>query len=299
MKRFWVLALVIGCSDAKESKPAPAAAPAPTASAEPSPAAQEKIAQAQAAVDETTAAIKEAQEAAAKAREDAKKEQEKQLARQQAIEAARQNGVLGSLALQQGGTFASLTGTGDISSGFEDDLVGGLIGEEAGEMQGGFGFGRSGFGPGGGGTGAGTIGTGRYGVLGHGAGTSSGYGVGGGRGGLRGRTSAVPQVRIGQPTCTGGDLDKAIVRRYIKRNVQRITYCYEKQLLAVPTLEGTVSTQFTITGNGTVVSASANGVHAEVSACVASVIKAIEFAKPKDGAAVECSYPLTFRPAGG
>ena len=151
---------------------------------------------------------------------------------------ARTAGILGSTALIQGGAFASLTGTGDVSSGFDDsNIYGGLLGNEAGEMNGGFGFGRSGFGPGGGGTGWGTIGTGRYGTIGHGSGTGSGYGVGGGRGGMRGRTSAVPTVSIGQPNAQG-DLDKAIIRRYIKRNIQKITYCYEKQLLAKPGLVG-------------------------------------------------------------
>ena len=49
---------------------------------------------------------------------------QEQLARQQAIEQARTAGVLGSAALSQGGNFASITGTGDISSGFDDiDIV--------------------------------------------------------------------------------------------------------------------------------------------------------------------------------
>lgn len=222
-----------------------------------------------------------------------------QLARAQALEAAKTAGILGSSALTQGGSFASLTGTGDISSGFDDtDIYGGLLGNEAGEMQGGFGFGRSGFGPGGGGTGWGTIGTGRYGTIGHGSGTGSGYGVGGGRGGMRGRSAAVPQVRIGQPSAVG-DLDKAIIRRYIKRNIAKITYCYEKQLLAKPGLQGTVSTQFFISPNGTVASANANGVDGEVASCVAAVIKAIEFPKPKGGGGVQVNYPFTFRPTGG
>ena len=122
-----------------------------------------------------------------------KNQEDPQLARQQAIEQARNAGILGSTALVQGGAFASLTGTGDISSGFDDsNIYGGLLGNEAGEMNGGFGFGRSGFGPGGGGTGWGTIGTGRYGTIGHGSGTGSGYGVGGGRGGMRGRTRGGP-----------------------------------------------------------------------------------------------------------
>src|SRR5687767_3621420 len=69
-----------------------------------------------------------------------KTQDQEQLARQQAIEAARSAGVLGSTALQQGGAFASLTGTGDVSSGFDDvNIYGGLLGNEAGEMNGGFG----------------------------------------------------------------------------------------------------------------------------------------------------------------
>lgn len=227
-----------------------------------------------------------------------KTQEDPQLARQQAIEQARSAGILGSSALAQGGAFASLTGTGDISSGFDDtNIYGGLLGNEAGEMQGGFGYGRSGFGPGGGGTGWGTIGTGRYGTIGHGSGTGSGYGVGGGRGGMRGRSAAVPTVSIGQPNAQG-DLDKAIIRRYIKRNIQKITYCYEKQLLAKPGLSGTVQTQFFITPNGNVASASGSGVDPEVANCVAQVIKNIEFPKPKGGGGVQVNYPFTFRPAG-
>jgi outer membrane biosynthesis protein TonB len=227
-----------------------------------------------------------------------KTQEDPQLARQQAVDAARTAGILGSTAIMNGGAFASLTGTGDVSSGFDDsNIYGGLLGNEAGEMNGGFGFGRSGFGPGGGGTGWGAIGTGRYGTIGHGSGTGSGYGVGGGRGGMRGRTSAVPTVSIGQPNAQG-DLDKAIIRRYIKRNIQKITYCYEKQLLAKPGLSGTVSTQFFITPNGNVASSSGSGVDPEVANCVADVIKGIEFPKPKGGGGVQVNYPFTFRPAG-
>jgi pSer/pThr/pTyr-binding forkhead associated (FHA) protein len=227
-----------------------------------------------------------------------KNQEDPQLARQQAIEQARNAGILGSTALTQGGAFASLTGTGDISSGFDDtNIYGGLLGNEAGEMNGGFGFGRSGFGPGGGGTGWGTIGTGRYGTIGHGSGTGSGYGVGGGRGGMRGRSSAVPTVSIGQPNAQG-DLDKAIIRRYIKRNIQKIQYCYEKELLAKSNLSGTVQTQFFITPNGNVASSTGSGVDPNVANCVAGVIKGIEFPKPKGGGGVQVNYPFTFRPAG-
>src|SRR5450755_2750686 len=120
----------------------------------------------------------------------------------------------------QSGSFASLTGTGDISSGFDDsNIYGGLLGTEADE----FGYGTTGLGPGGGGTGWGTIGTGRYGTIGHGTSTSSPP-----TGGMRGRSASAPTISIGQPNAKG-DLDTAIIRRYIKRNVQKLEYCYEKQ----------------------------------------------------------------------
>jgi hypothetical protein len=217
-----------------------------------------------------------------------------QLAREQAIELARNAGMLGAGSTPSGGEFASLTGAGDISSGVDDaNIYGGLLEQEAGEMQGGFGFGRSGLGPGGGGSGWGTIGTGRYGTIGHGSGTGSGYGIGSGRGGMRGRSSTVPTVRIGQPHAEG-DLDKAIIRRYIKRNIQKIQYCYEKKLLTTPALRGTMTVQFVIDKTGNVVTASASGLHAEVDSCVAAVVKTIQFPKPRDNGIVRVSYPFTF-----
>ena len=220
------------------------------------------------------------------------------LARERAISEARNAGVLGGAQTAQGGTFQSLTGTGDISSGLDDSNVyGGLVGNEAGEMEGGFGFGRSGFGPGGGGTGEATIGTGRYGTIGHGAGTGTGYGVGGGRGGMRGRSASVPTVSIGQPA-TLGDLDPAIVRRYIKRNIQRIQYCYERELLRNPGLAGVVQSQFVIGANGSVAGATATGVNEAVASCIATVIRNIEFPRPLTGT-VQVRYPFAFSGAGG
>ena len=222
-----------------------------------------------------------------------------QLARQKAMDTARRSGILGAFQAQQGGAFASITGTGDFSSGLDDrDVYGGLIGNEVGEMQGGWGYGLKGTGPGGGGTGWGTIGTGRYGTIGHGSGTGSGYGVGSGRGGMRGRKARPPQVRIGNATATG-DLDKNIIRRYIRKKLPQIKYCYEKQLLVKPKLSGTVVTNFTISGNGAVISVSASGLgDKEVESCVGAAIKSIQFPKPKGGGLVNVRYPFTFRPAG-
>jgi hypothetical protein len=221
--------------------------------------------------------------------------EEAERARKEALEAARAAGVLGSTALAQGGAFASLIDQGDITGTFdESDLYGGLLGNEVGEMQGGFGFGMTGLGQGGTTRGWGTIGTGRYGTIGHGAGTGSGYGVGG-RYSYRPRGgSNVPHVRIGQAQ-SQGDLDKAIIRRYVKRNFGKIQYCYEKQLVVNPKLAGTVNTEFFITPNGEVATSKAEGVDPSVSQCIAGVIKSIVFPKPKGGGGVQVRYPFTLQ----
>jgi hypothetical protein len=106
-----------------------------------------------------------------------------------------------------------------------------------------------------------------------------------------------PSVALGQSGVTG-DLDKAIIRRYIKRNIQKIQYCYEKELLAKPKLEGTVTVEFDIAPDGKVTSSVAHGMDTAVEGCVAQVIKGIEFPKPKGGGIVAVKYPFTFVAAG-
>jgi hypothetical protein len=100
----------------------------------------------------------------------------------------------------------------------------------------------------------------------------------------------VPSVQIGQPTVKG-ELDKAIIRRYLKRNIQKLTYCYEKAWLANPRLSGTVTVSFEITADGKVKSSVASGVSSDIEACFGSVIARIEFPKPKAGL-VNVTYPL-------
>ena len=240
--------------------------------------------------------------------------------RQDAIDQAWSAGVIGN----SGGSFASLTGTGDISSGFDEGKIGLVGGDD--EVTGGFGFGRSGFGPGGGGSGAagsggirsggggaadsdgtagvggpggggwGTIGVGRYGTIGRGSGTGSGYGVGGGAGGMRGRSAAVPAVTLGRATVMGS-LDKDVIRRYVRRSMARIQYCYEKELVGDPALAGDVQVSFTITSIGHVTDASVTGMDPEVAACLKRVIEEMRF--PSAPGIVRVTYPFNFRPADG
>lgn len=222
-----------------------------------------------------------------------------QLSREQAIDYARTAGVLGSTKALQGG-IASLTGNHDWSNGFDDaDIYGPLFGT-SGEGRGNFGFGRNNYGPGGGcmSEPCGTYGTGRYGTVPNGRNAGDGFdGPGGSWGRNRRHTPQVPAPVLSQPNLVG-NLDKAIIKRYIKRNLHKIAYCYESELLARPGIEGTVMVNFMISGSGTVTTSSGNGFDGKVSNCVAGVVKNIEFPRPTDGGTVQVNYPFTFHAAG-
>ncbi len=220
---------------------------------------------------------------------------EQRMSRDQAIEQARMAGVLGSTEVIRGG-IAALTATDPFSSGFDvDNIYGPLIGA-AGEGRGNFGFGRNGWGAGGGCTQepCGTVGTGRYNTIPGGRGAGDGWRGNGGWGRDGKRTAGVPNTTDIGPPRSSGNLDKAIIKRYIKRNQSKIAYCYESELLARPTLEGQVQISFLISGSGTVMSSSGAGFDSKVASCVASVIKNIEFPKPTDGGNVQVNYPFTF-----
>lgn len=111
------------------------------------------------------------------------------------------------------------------------------------------------------------------------------------------RPLPVPKVSLGVVAVQGGH-DKAIIRRIIKRNIQKLQYCYEKGLLENPTLKGTVISKFTIGVDGLVTASTSSGMgNPSIESCVAGVIKVAEFPKPKGNGTVTVTYPLTFQPA--
>jgi hypothetical protein len=227
-----------------------------------------------------------------------------QLARAEAIEQAREAGILGSTSALRGG-FSTLTATGDISSAWDDvTFYGALYGADAGDAHGSFGTGRMGWGRGGGCAQepCGLLGTGNTGYNTIGTGRHAGAGWNGPAGfnpnARRHNPGVPPPPVVGQPTGTG-DLDKAIIRRYIKRNIDKIGYCYEHELLANPEMEGTVTVSFFITPSGSVTGAQGSGFSQKVASCVAEVITGIEFPKPSGGGGVQVNYPFTFHHATG
>jgi hypothetical protein len=78
----------------------------------------------------------------------------------------------------------------------------------------------------------------------------------------------------------------------------QITYCYEKELLAKPTLTGTVRAQFLIGADGRVAASQASGGDAAVAACIAKVISRIEFPRSRTGTSTRVNYPFHIRWAG-
>lgn len=117
-----------------------------------------------------------------------------------------------------------------------------------------------------------------------------GFGLGGGAPG-RGRIHT-PKARAGQPVAVGG-LAPALIRRQIVRDLAKFTYCYEKGLLARPELSGTVTAHFFIAPSGLVARADATGVDAVIASCVVTMIKRIEFPKPRGGG-VQVTLPFSF-----
>ena len=184
--------------------------------------------------------------------------------------------------------FSAMFGAADFSSGLDANIYGGLLGDEVGEMKGGFGIGTSGIGPGGGGTGWGTIGTGRYGTIGHGGGTGSGYGTtGGGRGGMGGRTGKIgTTVKAPAKQASAGKLDRAEISAYIGKKRRRIEAC------AGPDFHGKLMVRFVIKTDGWAEDVRASGGDdADVQSCIEELFTTFQFPAP-EGGEVQVSYPV-------
>lgn len=122
-----------------------------------------------------------------------------------------------------------------------------------------------------------------------------------------GRSSELDEGRLGpkpEPTlllgaiAVVGDYSKDSIRTFVEQQSAKLLHCYQQELAVHAGLEGTVTAQFFISPTGSVMSANASGVSAEVSTCVANVLRGIEYPKPRGGGGVQVSYPLVFAPGG-
>ncbi|HNK44493.1 MAG TPA: AgmX/PglI C-terminal domain-containing protein [Pseudomonadota bacterium] len=219
------------------------------------------------------------------------------LAKEAAKDAAKNAGVLGLIRSGQMGNMASIFGRDSALGKDASDAMGGLVGTEAGDAYGGGGFGLVGAGGGGGGTGEGTIGLGNIGTVGHGAG---GGGYGAKVGALKGRKAGAPEVVPGTAEVRGS-LDKELIRRIIRRHINEVKFCYERELTRTPNMEGRVMVNFTIGPTGGVVASivqSSTLGNPVVEQCIAGALRRWEFPRPQGGIVV-VTYPFVLKAAGG
>ncbi len=91
-------------------------------------------------------------------------------------------------------------------------------------------------------------------------------------------------------------LDKDSIRLVIRRNLKKIQYCYENELMQQPGLQGTTTVSFKITPSGQVESAIGSGMDATVDLCVANVIATLTF--PPATIGTQVNYPFKFSQGG-
>jgi hypothetical protein len=203
-------------------------------------------------------------------------------------EIAEQAGVLG--ALRDGGELDSVFGSSAMSTDLAGG-IGGLIGASGTQMGSG-GLGGRGGGLGGGGS---AEGLGGLGTKGRGSG-SSGYGSGGGS---FGQKSEGGIGAIGGDPIILGALDKSLIDAVIKRHMNQIRYCYQRELTKNPNLGGKITIKFVIAKDGSVsksdVKSSTMG-NKSVEGCIADRFLRFQFPEPKGGGIVIVSYPFIFSP---
>ncbi len=169
--------------------------------------------------------------------------------------------------------------------------IGGLIGAKGTQIGSG-GLGGRGSGLGGGGT---ADGLGGLGTKGRGSG-ASGYGSGGGNFGSKGEGGI---GSIGGDPIILGALDKSLIDAVIKRNMNQIRYCYQRELTKNPALGGKITVKFVIAKDGTVSSATTKATtmgSPAVESCINGRFMRFQFPEPKGGGIVIVSYPFIFSP---
>jgi hypothetical protein len=96
-----------------------------------------------------------------------------------------------------------------------------------------------------------------------------------------------------------GDLDKATIRRYMKRQLPRVKGCYDHALLSDATLAAKVGLHFTIGNDGRTHDVSVDGDIASESlrSCIASELAGFEFPEvPTMAGTIQINYPVELRP---
>jgi hypothetical protein len=226
---------------------------------------------------------------------------EPHMARERALNEARNFGIIGLLDAGPGGdpNAPTVPWGRDSSLGTDDkSALGNMWGDDIGESGGFGGLGLTGIGEGGGMRGE-TIGLTGIGTCGSSlcSGVEGGFGRSLARTGPQ-HTSSVPQVRIGVGTSVSGHLPGEVIQRIVRQNYGRFRMCYEQGLSRNPNLEGRVAVRFVIGRDGSVSNVGNGGSDlpdSGVVSCVMGAYYGLSFPAPEDGI-VTVTYPIQFQP---
>ena len=203
---------------------------------------------------------------------------------------ANSSGIMGTMR-QGAAVFDKIFGGGGLGAGLEKNL-GGVAGLKNVDQFGSGGLSVRGFGDGGGGN---ALAIGGLNTRGKGGGNKNGYGLASGKRMIKKRSDITAD---GARSVVMGALDRSVIDSYIRRNLAKIRWCYEKELAKKPTLFGKISIKFTISKSGSVSRSSVKRTtmgNLAVERCVARQIKRIKFPKPKGGGIVVVNYPFVFK----
>jgi len=219
-----------------------------------------------------------------------------QIARQAALDEARNFGMIGLLSSFSGGDPSAVTAKwgGDTSFGSDDrSALGNMWGSSIHEAAGSGGLGVTGLEEGGGGKGEG-IGIDRIGTIGADLGGPGGFNR---KLKPKDHKTSAPIMRP-QGVTSSGRLPAEIIQRTVRQNFGRFRFCYEQGLRANPNLQGRVAVRFVIGRDGSVSQVSNGGsdlADQNVVSCVVRSFYGLSFPAPEDGI-VTVTYPILFQP---
>ena len=107
-----------------------------------------------------------------------------------------------------------------------------------------------------------------------------------------------PKTMIDDPLVVGA-IDRSLVDEVVRRHLNQLRYCYQRELTRQPTLAGKVVVHFTISKDGSVSSSrikTSTMNYQPVESCMVRQFLRMQFPKPKGGGFVVVSYPFLFSP---
>lgn len=178
------------------------------------------------------------------------------------------------------------------------EAMAGLLGSEAEDSYGGGGRGLLRASAGGSGIGQQTVGFGSLGMFGNDRASGSSY--------FDSRTLHHRSLSADFPKAVPGSveiegaMDRAVIRRVVRRQLPEVKACYDRVLVRWPNLRGRMLVRFSIVSSGTVVLAVVLGStlhNPELEACIVKAIRSWQFPRTPLGL-VSVSYPFVFRAPG-